>query len=116
MLFRVLGTACGRVVEQRRRGGLAAERRVVADVGPQTAGHAFAFGQHRNCGVVGVDPLGTEHVFGDLVDQRHQRRSTRTNPVGQRRNAEVDAFFGVDVALAVERQMRPVFVEQNLRQ
>ena len=36
--------------------------------------------------------------------------------VGQRRQAEVDAFARVAVALAVERLVRPVLLEQDRRQ
>jgi hypothetical protein len=55
-----------------------------------------------------------KHVFLDLVDERHQRRRARADPIGQCRYVEIDAFAGVDVTLAVQRQMRPVLREQHL--
>ena len=63
-----------------------------------------------------MDAFGSEHVIADLIDQRHQRRRTRANPVGQRRGVKIDAFVGVDVALPVQRQVGPVLGEQDLGQ
>ena len=48
------------------------------------------------------------------VDQRHQRGRRRADPVGQRRDIEIDAFARIDGALAVERQMQAVLGEQNM--
>ena len=93
-----------------------AEGLVVAHIGPQPARAALASGEHRHGRVVGVDAFGREDVLADLIDQRHQRRRARADPVGQRRGVEIDAFVGIDVALPVERQMRPVLGEQDLGQ
>jgi hypothetical protein len=66
--------AISRAEERHRRRGSSGKRAVVAHTSPQAAGSAFALGQHRHGGVVGVDALGREHVSADRVDQRHQRR------------------------------------------
>jgi hypothetical protein len=47
-------------------------------------------------------------MIADLVDQRHQGRGAGSDPVGQRRGIEVDTFLGIDGALPVERQVRPI--------
>ena len=52
----------------------------------------------------------------DRLDQRHQRRRRRADPVGQRRDVEVDALAGIGRALAVERQVQAVLGEQHMRQ
>ena len=66
--------------------------------------------------VVGVDALRREHVRADHFHQRHQSCGCRADPIGERRDVEIDAFAGVDCALAVERQMQAVLREQDVRQ
>jgi hypothetical protein len=87
---------------------------VVAHLGPQSSGAALAPGEHRNNRLVAERIHAGKDVLADLIDQRHQRRRARTDPVGQRGHVEIDAFVGIDVALPVERQMRPVLGEQDL--
>jgi hypothetical protein len=118
---RMLAGAVARVdVDRSRRTGSlevrAAEGTVVTDVGPQPAGHRPALGQHRHRGVVAVDALGRQDMAADQLDQRRQRRGTGTDPVGQGRDAELDAFAGKALALPIERQVKPVFAEQDRRQ
>ena len=61
-----------------------------------------------------MDALGGEDMGADRLDQRHQRRRRRADPVGQRRDVEIDAFPGIDCALTVERQMQAVLGEQDM--
>jgi hypothetical protein len=63
-----------------------------------------------------VDALGREHVIPHGIDQRHQRRRRCTDPIGERRDVELNALARVDLALTVERQMQPVLREQDVRQ
>ena len=63
-----------------------------------------------------MDAFGRKDVGADGFDQRRKRRRTRPDPVGERRDIEIDAFLRPHLALPVERQMRPIFCEQNLRQ
>jgi hypothetical protein len=63
-----------------------------------------------------VDALGCKHMRPDQKDERHQRRCRRSNPVGQRRDIEIDTLAGIDGALPVERQMKTVFGEQDVCQ
>ena len=116
MLFGMFATACWRVVIERCRCRAAAERRIVADIRPQSAGHAFILGQHRHRRVVGMNALGGENVLFDLVNKRLQRGTACANPIGERRDIEIDAVVGVDLALPVQRQMRAILREQNMRQ
>ena len=116
MLLGMLAAAIGRVEEHRRRRIGAAKRPVVAHIGPQPAGAGLALGQHRHGGVVGMDALGCEDMRPDRLDQRHQGRRRSADPIGQRRDVELDAFAGIDRALAVERQMQAVLGEQDMRQ
>ena len=67
---------------------------------------------HRR--VVGMDALGREDMSLYAFDQRHQRRRCSADPIGQRRDVELDAFALVNRALAVERKMQTVFREQYL--
>ena len=50
----------------------------------------------------------------DRLDQRHQGRGRGADPVGQRRDIEIDALAGIGRALAVERQMQAVLGEQHM--
>jgi len=63
-----------------------------------------------------MDALGGEDMCPDQQQQWHQRRGRSADPVSQRRDVELDALAGIDRALAVERQMQPVFGEQDMRQ
>ena len=112
----MLAAAIGRVEVDRRRRVGAAERPVVAHVGPQPPGAGLALGEHRHGRVVGVDALGGEHVGADRLDQRHQGRRRGADPVGQRRDVERDALAGIGRALAGERQVQAVLGEQHMRQ
>ena len=63
-----------------------------------------------------MDALGREHVGADRLDQRHQGCRAGADPVGQRRDVELDALAGIGRALAVERQVQAVLGEQHMRQ
>ena len=100
------------------RGGrrAAAEGAVVADVDPEPAGVGLALGQHRHRGVVAVQPLGGEHVRGDPVVQRRERGGAGADLVGERREAEIDAFAGIALGLAVQRLVLAELLEEDRRQ
>ena len=102
---RVLGGPVPRVAEHRRRGCRPAEGPVVADIGPDPAGDRLAPGQHGDGGVVAVQPLGGEHVGVDQGHERGQVGGAGADPVGDGRDAELDALQGIGLALAVQRQV-----------
>ena len=112
----MIAGAVARVAEQHRRRVRPAERPVVAHIDPGPPGGAPAPGQHRHRGVVAMQALGGQHMIRDQVVQRLQRHRARTHLVGQRRQAEIDAFARVAVALSVERLVLAVLLEQDHRQ
>ena len=63
-----------------------------------------------------MDAFGGEDVGLDGFDKGRQRSRTGADPVGKRRDIKIDAFLRPHLALPVERQMRPIFCEQHLRQ
>ena len=63
-----------------------------------------------------MDALGGEHVAADQLVQRAQRGRAGADPIGQRRDVEVDALAGIALALPVERLVLAVLGEQDHRQ
>ena len=61
-----------------------------------------------------MDALGCVQTPSDRVAQRHQRRRTGADPVGECRHVEINPLARVDVALPVERQVRAVLAEQHI--
>lgn len=94
--------AIGRVVEHGRRRGTAAEGAVVADIGPYAPGRRFSLREHRDRRVVTVQPLGGKDVSFQAPEQRHEHVGRRANVIRQRRQAEVDPFAGIALALSVQ--------------
>jgi hypothetical protein len=93
------------VAEHGRRRRRPREGSIVAHIGPEPPRDRPAAGEHRHCGVIAVQAFGGEHMG---VDQRHQRRErggAGADPVGDGRDAELDALSGVGLALAVQRQV-----------
>jgi hypothetical protein len=109
----MLARAVLRVEEYRGRRIRPGEGAVVADVGPHPARPRPALGQNRDRRVIAMHPLGGEHVGADEIVERPQRHAAGANPVGQRRQAEVDPFTRVALALPVERLMLAVLLEQD---
>ena len=105
-----------RGVEQRRRRILAAERPVVADIDPHPTGLRLALGEDGNRRVVAVQPLGGQDMALDQRVQRTQRRGAGADLVGERRQAQVDPFAGIALALPVQRLMLAELLEQDHRQ
>ena len=105
-----------REVEQRRRWRAAAERAVVADICPEPRCLRPSLRQEGDRGVVAVEAFGRQNMVPDQGVDRCQSRGAGTDLVGQRREAEVDAFLGVALGLPVERLVLPELLEQNHRQ
>ena len=87
MLFRMITRPVARCVEQCRRRCWSAERSIVADIGPGSAGIGLALRQDRHGRVVAVKPLRGQHMVLDQRMQRTQRRRARADLIGQRRQA-----------------------------
>ncbi len=61
--------------------------------------------QHGDGGVVAVQPLGGEDVVVGQGHERGQLGGAGPDPVGDGRDAELDALQGIGLALAVQRQV-----------
>src|SRR5277367_6473675 len=112
----MLSRSIARGVEQPRRWVFAAERPVVADIHPHPTGHRLALGEDGNRRVVAMQPPGGKDMALDQSVQRTQRRGASADLIGERRQAEVDPFAGVALALPAERLMLAELLEQDHRQ
>src|SRR6266849_8440309 len=86
---------------------MAPEGTIVADVGPQSALARLMLGQHRHGSVVAVHATAGKNVGADEIVDRMQDGSAAADLIGQRRNAQIDAFAGIALGLAIERLMLP---------
>ncbi len=116
MSFGMFARSIARGVEQGGRRIGPAERAVVADIHPNPARLGPALGEDGNRRVVAVQPLGRKHMGLDQRMQRPQRRGAGAHLVGERRQAQVDPFAGVALALTVQRLMLAELLEQDHRQ
>jgi hypothetical protein len=69
----------------------------------------LALGQDRHGGVIAVQPLGGQNVAFDQSINRLQGYRTGTDLIGQRRQAQIDAFPPVALALPVQGLCWPNF-------
>jgi hypothetical protein len=115
---RTLATAVGAVEVGGCRRSVAAERPVVAHVDPQPPGLGAAEPrrQHRDCGVIAMDLCGGEDMALDPGDHRIEQPGRLADPVAQGRAVEVQAFPGVDLGLAMQRQVVTVLRHQQMCQ
>src|SRR5260370_42503663 len=112
----MVARAVARGEEERRRRRPAAERAVVAHIGPTSSGDGLSLGQHGYRRVVAVQPLSSQDMSREALMERLQYRAAGTNLIGQRRQAQGHALAGVAFGLAVERLMLAVLLEQDHRQ
>jgi len=85
MRLRMLALAIARVVEDRRGRSGAAERLVVANIGPQSPGVGFALRQHRHGRVIPVQALGRHDVGLDEASKRIEGCADGADRVGHGR-------------------------------
>ncbi len=102
-------------MEQGRRRVCAAERRVIADIGPWPPGGGLALGRNRHRRVVRADASPPAHA------PRSGRAAAaappcRRPPGRQGRQAEIDALARVAVPLPVQRLVLPILLEDDRRQ
>ncbi len=115
---RMLALAVRRVaVEHRRRCG-AGEGTIVPHIGPQPrrACPPQAGFQHRHHGIIGMHPLAGHHMPRQGVHQGADQPRHLPHHVGQGRARQIDVRAGVDLGLAMQRQMVAVFRHQHVRQ
>jgi hypothetical protein len=115
MLLGMFTAAIGRVVEESRRPSLA-KGPIIANVDPEPASGGLPLGQHRHGRVIPMQTFGAEHVLADQLVQGRQHRGRRADQIGEGRQIEVNAFSGVALALAVERLVLPILLEEDHRQ
>ena len=92
MSFGMLGRPIARGVEQRRRRPLSAEGAIVADIDPDATRDRLALGEDGNRRVVAMQALGGEDMRLDQRVQRRQSPGAGADVIGQRREAQIDAF------------------------
>jgi hypothetical protein len=112
MLLGMFAAAIGRIVEEGRRPPLA-KGPIIANVDPEPASSGLPLGQHRHGRVIPMQTFGAEHVLADQLVQGRQHRGRRADQIGEGRQVEVDAFSGVTLALAVERLVLPILLEED---
>lgn len=88
----------------------------IANIGPQPAcpGLALAWFQHRDGRVVTMKAVGGEHMLAKLHQQRLQQCAGLADPVGHGRTTEINTFPGVNLGLAIERQVVAIFGDQDM--
>ena len=92
---------------------IAAERPIIAYVDPASAGVCLALGQHGHRGVVTVQSVGSEDMALDTTKQRLQRRTSRADLIGERRQGERHALAGIALGLTVQRLVLTELLEQQ---
>ena len=98
-----------------RRSG---KQSVVADIDPQPSGRGSPEPrrQYWHCRIVTMDLFGCEHMLADRGHHRVEQPGGLTHPVTQRRAIEVNALSGIDLALAIQRQMIDKLRHQQMRE
>ena len=116
MRLGMLGPAVRAVAVEHGGRGRAAMRPLVAEIGPEPAGAglAEARGEDRHRRVVGMQHGARQDMPGQRIDQRPQQRRRLADPIGQGRALQLDALAGVDLALAVQRQVVGVLGHQHM--
>ena len=92
-------------MECRRRRIFAAKRPVIANIGPDSAGHSLQFREYAHRRVIGVDAF-----------RAHDMDPDRLNNWVERRDIDLDPFPGIGLGLAVQRLMQQELVDQHHRQ
>ncbi len=94
----------------------AAPGALLATVSPQPRGLGLAGArcQHRDRGIVDKDRLTGQHMPSDGIGQRFQQGGGFTDPVRERRAANIEPVAVKELALAVKRKVIGVFVDQDI--
>jgi len=88
----------------------------IAPAGPQSRGLGLACsgGQHCDWGIVCKYGLARQHMPPDRVSQRLQQGGRFAHPIRQGRAIQIKPFAAEDLALAIQRQVVGILVDQNL--
>jgi hypothetical protein len=100
------------------RGGRpgAAERIIVADVGPEPAGVGLAFRQHRHGRVVAMQSLGRHDMGLDQAPEGIERRADGAYRVGHGGQCDRRALQRIALRLPVQRLVLAELLEHDHRQ
>jgi hypothetical protein len=116
MLDRAFRLAVGGIdISNRRRGG-PAPGPVVPGIGPELAGlgPAASWIKHRSAGLVGEQLGRASKLVEQQLFQRTQEPGGSPHPIGQSGAVECYALAGVDLRLAIEREMIGVFADDDV--
>src|SRR5205823_6356135 len=69
--------------------------------------------EHRHRRLVAMDTAAAEHVSADEVVHRLHQLRAAAHLIGERRQAQVDAFAPITLALAIERLMLAILLKQD---
>src|SRR5579859_362247 len=103
-------------MEHRRWRILAAERTVVANVGPDATCDGLELCQHRHRRVIRMNALCAQNIVANGLNDRVERDHTGADPIGKRRLIDLHALARVSLALAIERQMQQELGDQHHRE
>jgi hypothetical protein len=90
-----------------------AEWPVVAHIGPQSPRDGPGFGQHGDRRVVAMDARAGERMRADEIVERPQDHGAAADLIGERRQAQRNAFARVTLGLAVKRLMLTILLKQD---
>ena len=82
------------MVVQGRWRTLAAKRPIIAQINAESAGAGFRLGEHRHGRIVDMKAFSGEHVATKLGEDSIQSGGASADPIGQRRNLELDPLAG----------------------
>ena len=99
--------AVGRVEIQSRRRGRSRPGPLVAHKRPQPTGLGLAAAriEHGDGGVVGVQRAAGGYVPADRLGEGSEQEGQAPHPFGHHRPVQIEAAAGIDVALAIERDV-----------
>lgn len=116
MAHRMLAPPVPGIMEDRCGRCRSAKRSIIPNIGPDPARIGLGLGQHWHRCIVAMQSLGSKDVGFDQQIERHQRGGAGADLIGQSGKAQVDAFPGVAITLAVKRLMRTELLEEQHRQ
>jgi hypothetical protein len=113
---RPLGLAIGRVDIGNARWIRTTPGTVIGGIGPELAGlgPATAGIEDGRGGLICEQPGQFPEPHQETLMQRAQMPGSMTDPVCQRRPVQIDALAGINLGLAIQRQVVGIFGHQNL--
>ncbi|BDW99211.1 hypothetical protein MACH15_09640 [Maricaulis maris] len=91
---------------------------LITDIRPHAGGGGapLARSEHLHGGIIGEDGLALADMAPDGFGQRFQQPRGLSHPSGQGGAFQLDAFAGIDLALAVKRQVIAILGDEDMRQ